>query len=258
MRHGIHEYGAARRTPPGPADGGRACHNQPCEVADSAPRGPGPTHAGAGHRDVDLVSPVPRPALLVVPGFMQPAQFTKRGEPLMVDIAPDRPEEKAPLGNPARPVAPPEVRERPPSPAPRPPAPARVEAPRAPAPRPTPPAPAPPPAVAKAEPAPDPMVKAPAPQPAAPDPQPSPAAPSQSQPSVAAPPAPPQVAVARPLDACGGSPGRQGTHRWRPGVAWRATRHSTRRSRVSGLLPRPRADQGQMVYRPGGGRRSRS
>jgi hypothetical protein len=98
---------------------------------------------------------------VVLPGFLQPAQYIKRGEPLMVDIAPERPEEKAPLGNPSRPVAPPpappsEVRERPaPSLPPRPPAPARaVEAPRAPAPRPTPPAPTPPQAVAKAEPAP--------------------------------------------------------------------------------------------------------
>jgi protein TonB len=149
---------------------------------------------------------------IVIPGFLRPAQLAKRGEPLMVDIAPDRPEEKAPLGNPARPVDPPEARERPPSP------PARaVEAPRAPAPRPTPPpprptapAPAPPQAVAKAEPTPDPMVKTPEPRPTAPDPQPSQAAPSPSQPSVSAPPAPPQVAVARPLDSMRRQPGGGG------------------------------------------------
>jgi periplasmic protein TonB len=147
---------------------------------------------------------------IVIPGFLRPAQLAKRGEPLMVDIAPDRPEEKAPLGNPARPVDPPEARERPPSP------PARaVEAPRAPAPRPTPPpprptAPAPPQAVAKAEPAPDPMVKTPEPRPTAPDPPPSQAAPSPSQPSVSAPPAPPQVAVARPLDSMRRQPGGGG------------------------------------------------
>lgn len=149
---------------------------------------------------------------IVIPGFLRPAQLAKRGEPLMVDIAPDRPEEKAPLGNPARPVDPPEARERPPSP------PARaVEAPRAPVPRPTPPparptapAPAPPQAVAKAEPAPDPMVKTPEPGPTAPDPQPSQAAPSPSQPSVSAPPAPPQVAVARPLDSMRRQPGGGG------------------------------------------------
>lgn len=143
---------------------------------------------------------------IVIPGFLQPAQFTKRGEPLLVDITPDRPEEKAPLGNPSRPVTPPEVRERPPSPPARPPAPRRAaEAPRAPAPRPTPPAPAPPQAVAKAEPAPDPMVKTPDPRP--PEPQPSQTAPSQS--AVSAPPAP-QVAVARPLDSMRRQPGGGG------------------------------------------------
>ena len=144
---------------------------------------------------------------VVLPGFLQPAQYIKRGEPLMVDIAPERPEEKAPLGNPSRPVAPPEVRERPaPSPPPRPPAPARaVEAPRAPAPRPTPPAPTPPQAVAKAEPAPEPMIKTPEPRPAAPESQPSQTAPSQS-----AAPAPPQVAVARPPDSMRRQPGGGG------------------------------------------------
>ena len=144
---------------------------------------------------------------VVLPGFLQPAQYIKRGEPLMVDIAPERPEEKAPLGNPSRPVAPPEVRERPaPSPPPRPPAPARaVEAPRAPAPRPTPPAPTPPQAVAKAEPAPEPMIKTSEPRPAAPEPQPSQMAPSQS-----AAPAPPQVAVARPPDSMRRQPGGGG------------------------------------------------
>lgn len=144
---------------------------------------------------------------VVLPGFLQPAQYIKRGEPLMVDIAPERPEEKAPLGNPSRPVAPPEVRERPaPSPPPRPPAPARaVEAPRAPAPRPTPAAPTPPQAVAKAEPAPEPMIKTSEPRPAAPEPQPSQTAPSQS-----AAPAPPQVAVARPPDSMRRQPGGGG------------------------------------------------
>ena len=144
---------------------------------------------------------------VVLPGFLQPAQYIKRGEPLMVDIAPERPEEKAPLGNPSRPVAPPEVRERPaPSPPPRPPAPARaVEAPRAPAPRPPPPAPTPPQAVAKAEPAPEPMIKTPAPRPAVPEPPPSQTAPSQS-----AAPAPPQVAVARPPDSMRRQPGGGG------------------------------------------------
>ena len=144
---------------------------------------------------------------VVIPGFLQPAQYVKRGEPLMVDIAPERPEEKAPLGNPSRPVAPPEVRERPaPSLPPRPPAPARaVEAPRAPTPRPTPAAPTPPQAVAKAEPAPEPMIKTSEPRPAAPESQPSQTAPSQS-----AAPAPPQVAVARPPDSMRRQPGGGG------------------------------------------------
>jgi protein TonB len=143
---------------------------------------------------------------VVIPGLLQPAQFTKRGEPLLVDIAPERPEEKAPLGNPSRAVTPPEVRERPPGPAPKPPAPARaVEAPRAPAPRPTPPAPAPPQAVAKAEPGPDPMVRTTEPRPATPESQPAP-----SQQAAAAPPAAPQVAVARPLDAMRRQPGGGG------------------------------------------------
>ena len=144
---------------------------------------------------------------VVIPGFLQPAQYIKRGEPLMVDIAPERPEEKAPLGNPSRPVAPPEVRERPaPSPPPRPPAPARaVEARRAPAPRPTLPAPTPPQAVAKAEPAPEPMIKTSEPRPAAPESQ-----PSQTAPSQAAEPAPPQVAVARPPDSMRRQPGGGG------------------------------------------------
>jgi protein TonB len=144
---------------------------------------------------------------VVFPGLLQPAQFSKRGEPLLVDITPDRPEEKAPLGNPSRPVTPPaspsEARERPPSPPARPPAPARAaEAPRAPAPRATPPAP---PAVAKAEPTPEPMVKTPEPRPTAPDSQPAQTAPSQPSAS-----APPQVAVARPLDSMRRQPGGGG------------------------------------------------
>jgi len=144
---------------------------------------------------------------VVIPGFLRPApNYSKRGEPLLVDIAPERPEEKAPLGNPSRPVTPPEVRERPPGPPAKAPAPPRAaEAPRAPASRPTPPAPAPPQAVAKAEPAPDPMVKTQEPRPATPESQPSQAAPSQS-----AAPAPPQVAVARPLDSMRRQPGGGG------------------------------------------------
>jgi protein TonB len=144
---------------------------------------------------------------VVIPGLLQPAPYVKRGEPLLVDIAPERPEEKAPLGNPSRPVGPPEVRERPaPSPPPRPPAPARAaEAPRPPAPRPTPPAPAAPPSVAKAEPAPESMIKTPEPRPATPETPASPTAPSES-----AAPSAPQVAVARPPDGMRRQPGGGG------------------------------------------------
>jgi protein TonB len=146
---------------------------------------------------------------VVLPGLLVPAPYVKRGEPLLVDIAPERPEEKAPLGNPARPVAPPEPRERPaPAPPPRPAAPPRtVEAPRPPAPRPAVPAPAPP-AVARTEPAPDPMLRTPEPRPAPPEAQPAPAAPSEATP--AQPPGPPQVAVARPLDSMRRQPGGGG------------------------------------------------
>ena len=37
---------------------------------------------------------------VVVPGFFMAPTYVKRGEPLLVDIAPERPEEKAHLGNP--------------------------------------------------------------------------------------------------------------------------------------------------------------
>jgi TonB family protein len=110
----------------------------------------------------------------------------KRGEPLLVDLAPDRPEEKAPRGDPARPVGPPAEPADPPAPkaqapsAPRlppapklPPAPRVPPAPRAPAvakappkalePRPV---PEPPKQVAKAEPPPAPKP----PEPPAPSP----------------------------------------------------------------------------------------
>jgi protein TonB len=144
----------------------------------------------------------------VIPGLLQPAPYIKRGEPLLVDIAPERPEEKAPLGNPSRPVAPPAVRERPPSLPSRPPARARaIEAPRAPAPRPAPPAPTPPPPVAKAEPAPEPMTRVPEPRPASPEPPPQP---SETTASDSAAPAPPQVAVARPPDGMRRQPGGGG------------------------------------------------
>src|SRR5258708_2909058 len=78
---------------------------------------------------------------MTIPGFLQSPTYVKRGEPLLVDIAPERPDEKAPRGNPSQPVAPPESREQPSPPAAKAPAPRAPEAPRAPAPRPTPPSP---------------------------------------------------------------------------------------------------------------------
>jgi protein TonB len=128
---------------------------------------------------------------VVVPGFLRPPTYVKRGEPLLVDIAPEKPEEKAPLGNPSRPVGPPEARQRE-TPPPVPPA---APAPRARPARPAPPPPTPP-AVAKAEPpAPDALAKQP-------ESRPSPAEqkPAEAQPSEAA--APPSAASrpgSRPL-----------------------------------------------------------
>jgi protein TonB len=149
---------------------------------------------------------------VVVPGFFVPMSYVKRGEPLLVDIAPERPEEKAPQGNPSRPAGPEprqgQERPTPAPPAPRPlparaPAPPRVaEAPRPAPARPTPPAPVTPPA-ARPEPAPDAMVKTPEPRAPQPEPVPSEAA----APSA---PAPPQVAVARPPASIWRQPGGGG------------------------------------------------
>ncbi len=83
--------------------------------------------------------------LLIVGGNMEQRIISKRGESLLVDIAPDKPKETAPLGNPSRPVGPdapaPPRQAAPPAPkaAPTPPAPPAAAA--APAPRPAPPAP---------------------------------------------------------------------------------------------------------------------
>ncbi len=136
---------------------------------------------------------------MTIPGFLQSPTYVKRGEPLLVDIAPERPDEKAPRGNPSQPVAPPESREQPSPPA------AKAPAPRAPAPRPTPPSP---PRVARTEPpAPEPMVKTTEPSRAAPETPPSQAAPSES---ATAPSQSPQVAVARPPTSIWRQPGGGG------------------------------------------------
>lgn len=142
---------------------------------------------------------------ITIPGFLQSPTYVKRGEPLLVDIAPERPDEKAPRGNPSQPVAPPESRAQPSPPAAKAPAPRAPEAPRAPAPRPTPPSP---PRVARTEPpAPEPMVKTTEPSRAAPETPPSQAAPSESAP---APSQSPQVAVARPPTSIWRQPGGGG------------------------------------------------
>jgi periplasmic protein TonB len=137
-------------------------------------------------------------ALILFGGLWSRPQYAKKGEPLFVDIAPDKPEEKAPLGNPSRPPSPVPAREAPRPPAPKAPeAKVRVaEAPRpaptAAAPAPPPPAPAPPQQVAKAAPEPPaPNVREPAPT-ATPQAAPPPHEPAESvnPPSPSTPPGP--------------------------------------------------------------------
>ena len=90
--------------------------------------------------------------LLIMGGNMEQRIISKRGESLLVDIAPDKPKETAPLGNPSRPVGPD---------APAPPRQAASPAP------PTPPAPK----VAPIPPTPAAAAPAPAPRPAPPTPK---------------------------------------------------------------------------------------
>jgi len=153
-----------------------------------------------------------------VGGSTEQRIISKRCESLLVDIAPDKPKETAPLGNPSRPVGPdapaPPRQAAPPAPkvAPIPPAPPSAAA--APAPRPAPPAPkvadapkeAPkaPPAPPKPEEGPGPKAAppAPAPEPAqtakAPPPQPSTPPQSSTPPPQLGAPTPPRVASAPP------------------------------------------------------------
>jgi len=140
--------------------------------------------------------------LLLVPVFLgfpllgDPV-YVKRGEPLFVDITPDKPEEKAALGNPARPVGPDVKEPQAPPKAAEPPAPKLAEVPKAPAPKAAPRAPEPPKQVAKAEPRQsEPQAKSPEPQSAA-KPEPSPQS-AQSPPLAPSRPSPPEVASARP------------------------------------------------------------
>jgi TonB family protein len=162
--------------------------------------------------------------LMIVGGNTEQRIISKRGESLLVDIAPDKPKETAPLGNPSRPVGPdvpapprqaaPPAPPTPPAPkvAPIPPAPPSAAA--APAPRPAPPAPkvadapkeAPkaPPAPPKPEEGPGPKAAppAPAPEPAqtakATPPQPSTPPQSSTPPPQLGAPTPPRVASAPP------------------------------------------------------------
>jgi len=90
--------------------------------------------------------------LMIVGGTMDQRNISKRGEALLVDIAPDKPNETAPLGNPSRPEGP-DVPKQP-----------RQAAPPAP---PTPPAPK----VAPIPPVPPSAAPAPAPRPAPPTPK---------------------------------------------------------------------------------------
>ncbi|MBI2528055.1 MAG: TonB family protein [Candidatus Rokubacteria bacterium] len=136
---------------------------------------------------VALVCSVALHALLAasvyLAGALGPTIIVKRGEPLFVDIAPDRPEEPAPRGNPARPVGPeqaPPARRAQEPPVPK----AREARPRvAEAPKPAPVPASPQQQVAKASPAPPPETPAPrAPEPA-PVPGPQARAPERESPA---------------------------------------------------------------------------
>lgn len=138
--------------------------------------------------------------LLIVGGNMEQRIISKRGESLLVDIAPDRPNETAPLGNPSRPVGPDA------------PAPPRQVAPPAPKAAPIPPAPqsaAAAPAPRQAAPAPkvaDAPKEAPKAPPASPQPEEGPGpkaappapAPEPAQTAKTTPPQPPQSSTPAP------------------------------------------------------------
>src|SRR5712692_1177453 len=83
------------------------------------------------------------PVFLGFPLFGSP-MYIKKGEPLFVDMSPEKPDEKAPLGNPSRPVGPDAKEPEPPKPAvpPAPKAPPRAQVAKA-EPRPAPPEPEP-------------------------------------------------------------------------------------------------------------------
>jgi len=176
---------------------------------------------------------------LIVGGNVEQRRIAaKRGEALLVDIAPDKPKESAPLGDPSRQVGPsvpePPRQAVPPAP-PAPPTPKAAPAPPAPkaaAAPPAPPAPrvaeapkAPPPAPSSADPGPAPKAAPPAPDPdpgqsakTAPQPPPAQAPPAQPPPSlpagnqriVSAPPQPPPAAAMFRRGGGGGLKGGRG------------------------------------------------
>ncbi|HZE35107.1 MAG TPA: energy transducer TonB [Candidatus Eisenbacteria bacterium] len=123
--------------------------------------------------------------LLIMGGNIEQRRISKRGESLLVDIAPDKPKETAPLGNPSRPVGPdapaPPRQAAPPAP-PTPPAPKAVPRPPAPPPTAATPAPRPAPPAPKVADAPKEVPKAP------------PAAPKSEEPDAASKAAPPAAA----------------------------------------------------------------
>jgi len=127
--------------------------------------------------------------LVLILGGAQQRIISKRGEPLLVDIAPSLPNERAPLGDPSRQVGPDAPKRAAP---PTPPAPRAVPTPPAPAPRAAPKAPEAPRNVAKAPPSP-PTSNEPGPAPKTPPP-PAPV-PDESQTAKA----PPQPGAPTPL-----------------------------------------------------------
>jgi len=162
---------------------------------------------------------------LIVSGNIEQRRISKRGETILVDIAPDKPKESAPLGNPSRPVGPnvpaPPREAAPPTP-PVPPAPKASPAPAVPrvaeAPKSAPKAP--PAAPKSAEPAPAPKAAPSAPEPdqgqiakAAPQPpaaQPQPPAPAADPRVASAPPQPPPAAAMFRRGGGGGLKGGRG------------------------------------------------
>jgi TonB family protein len=142
------------------------------------------------------------------------SSYAKKGEPLFVDMTPDKPLDRAPLGNPARPPTPPQPEPppkaaQPPAPKPPTPKPKMVQAPAAPKASPPRPAPEPPKQVAKAAPsAPESQAKAPAPPPPTTEPA-APEPPRESPPA----PAPEREAAepARPPATPPGSPPSPGS-----------------------------------------------